>query len=173
MTNFLPNWLIIKDAGIVYESFRIETNWVLWYFWLHELNPQYKSFEKRSMIWIPDTNLMKPGLPNKSTIRIFWMPYGFANLKRRIRTDSYLFKVRLCTKICEDSWGFFGFVKTGQIFWKSVYESNPQTESFENIKDSWSTIQNESGFVSYGTNRTFLESGLIDWSFINPIVYIW
>ncbi len=38
---------------------------------------------------------------------------------------------------------------------------NPQNESFENIKDSLSTIQNDSGFVSWGTNRTFLESGFV------------
>jgi hypothetical protein len=46
---------------------------------------------------------MKPGLQNESTMRIFWMPYGFANPKHGIRMDLYLFKVRLCTKICESS----------------------------------------------------------------------
>jgi hypothetical protein len=58
-----------------------------------------------------------------------------------------------------DSSGFIGFVKTGWIFWKSVYKTNPQNESFENIKDSWSTIWKKSGFVNNKTKRIFLESG--------------
>ncbi len=64
-------------------------------------------------------------------------------------------------RIHQDLWGFVGFMKTGQILWKSVYESNPRTKSFENIKDSWSTIGNETGFVSKGTNQTLLESGFV------------
>ncbi len=35
--------------------------------------------------------------------------------------------------------------------YETVYETNPQNESFENIKDSWSTIRNESGFVTHDT----------------------
>jgi hypothetical protein len=119
--------LITKDAGSVHESFPFETNRVIWNFCFHKTNPQNEFFK------------------NESTKRIFWNQYGFANPKPRIRKDSGMFKVLLCTK---DSSGFVGFVKTGQIFWKSVYETNPRNKSFENIKDSWSTIQNESGFVS-------------------------
>jgi hypothetical protein len=52
-------------------------------------------------------------------------------------------------------------MKSGQIFWKSVYETNPRNESFENIKDLWSTIQNESGFVNHKTKWIFLESGFV------------
>jgi hypothetical protein len=38
---------VIKDAGIVHESFRNKTNQVIWNFWIYELNPQYKSLEKK------------------------------------------------------------------------------------------------------------------------------
>ncbi len=34
---------INKDAGFVYESLRIKTNWVIWDFCFHETNPRYKS----------------------------------------------------------------------------------------------------------------------------------
>ena len=72
-------------------------------FCFHETNPQNESFKNRSTKRIHETNLSKTGLRNKSTKRIFWNQYGFANLKPRIRMDSGLFKVRLCTK---DSSGF-------------------------------------------------------------------
>ncbi len=114
----LKLWIFFKDAGFVYESLRNDTNRVFWDFRPYKSNPRYESFEKTYTKRIHDTNLMKPGLRNESTIRIFWMPYGFANPKYGIRMDSYLFKVRLCTKIREDLWGFVGFVKTGRIFWK-------------------------------------------------------
>jgi hypothetical protein len=74
---------------------------------IHKTNPGNESFKK--------------GLRNKTTKRIFWNQYGFANPKPRICKDLGLYKVRLCTK---DSSGFVGFVKTGRIFWKSVYEMN-------------------------------------------------
>ena len=50
--------------------------------------------------------------------------------------DLDLFIVCQCTK---DSSGFVRFVNIGWIFWKSVYESNPWTKYFENIKvrDTW------------------------------------
>ncbi len=51
-------------------------------------------------------------------------------MKHRIGMDSDLFIVRLCTKGLS---GFIGFVKTGSIFWKSVYESNPHSECFQNV----------------------------------------
>ncbi len=52
-------------------------------------------------------------------------------------------------------------MKTGRIFWKSVYKTIPRNESFENMKDSWSTIQNKSGFVNHETKQIFLESGFV------------
>ncbi len=99
---------------------------------------------------IHDTNLLKKGIRNESTIRIFWMPYGFANPKYRIRMDS--FKVRLCTKIREDSWGFVGFMKTGRIFWKLA--GFICTIRIFPYPDSWTTIRYESGIriVRYESN---------------------
>ncbi len=91
--------------------------------------------------WIHDTNILKKGLWIKSAIQIFtvrtrksgftsppaWIceDSGFANL------DFWRFNSVFSTK---DLSGFFGFMKTGQIFWKSVYESNPRTKSFEKVK---------------------------------------
>jgi hypothetical protein len=46
-----------KDAGIIYESFRIKMNRVIWDFWPYKSNPRYKSFEKRSVNQIRDMNL--------------------------------------------------------------------------------------------------------------------
>ncbi len=48
---------IYQDAGLVYESLRIETNWVIWDFGLHETNPQNESFKNESTKRIHDTNL--------------------------------------------------------------------------------------------------------------------
>ncbi len=94
--------------------------------------------------WIHDTNLWKTGLQNKSTIWIFkvWIcKSGFASPPAWIHKD--LFRA-IVLRIRKDSWGFVGFMKTGQIFGKSVCKTNPWNKSFENIKDSWSTIRNES-----------------------------
>ena len=79
-------YVYLKDAGFVYESFRIKTNRVIWDFWPYELNPRYKSFEKRYTNQIHDTNLM-------NTI---WIRESKAQ-------DSYGFVLDLCTKIREDS----------------------------------------------------------------------
>jgi hypothetical protein len=146
------SWVLPKDAGFVYKSLQNDTNRVFWDFWPYESNPQYESFEKRYTKRIHNTNLMKPGLRNESTIRIFWMPYGFANPKYGIRMDSNLFKVRLCTKIGEDSWGFVGLVKTGLIFWKLAgFVCTIRYESFHvRIREP-----------RYDTNRTFLKSGFV------------
>ncbi len=64
-------WLIGKDAGFDYELIRIE------YFDIFGLTNR-----------IHDTNLMKPGLQNESTIQIFWMPCAFAESEAQ---DSYGF----------------------------------------------------------------------------------
>jgi hypothetical protein len=110
---------------------------------------------------IHETNLWKTGLRNESTIRIFGKPayetnpqyeslrFGFASPPAWICKDSFC---AIVLRIRKDSRGFVGFVKTGRIFGKSVYETNPRNESFENIKDSWFTIRNESGFVNHETN---------------------
>ncbi len=110
---------------------------------------------------IHETDIWKKFLRIQITIRIFGKPAyetnpryksykvriresGFASPPAWIRKD--LFRA-IVLRIRKDSWGFVGFVKTGRIFGKSVYKTNPQNEYFENIKDSWSTIRNESGFV--------------------------
>jgi hypothetical protein len=152
---------LIKDAGFVYESLRNETNRVIWNFRSYETNPRNESLENRRTKRIHDTNLWKTGLRNESTIRIFKVRIresGFASPPAWIRKDSFR---AIVLRIRKDSWGFVGFVKTGRIFGKSVYETNPRNESFENMKDSWSTIRNESGFVNHETKRIFLESGFV------------
>ncbi len=50
--------LFSKDAGIVYESFRIETNQVIWKFWSYKTNPRYQSFEHRGTKQIHEKNLL-------------------------------------------------------------------------------------------------------------------
>ncbi len=45
-----------KDAGVVYESLRIETNRVIWDFCFHEMNPLNESFKNRPTNRIHDTN---------------------------------------------------------------------------------------------------------------------
>ena len=98
---------------------------------------------------------------NESTIRIFkvWShESGFANPDSRIRilrickdSDSQIsiFKDSFCAIVLRIRW----IRKNRRIFWKSVYETNPRNESFENMKDSWSMIRNESGFVNHEMKR--------------------
>ncbi len=142
-----------KDAGIVSESFWNETNQVIWDFCFCKTNPWNKSFKNRYTNRIHETNPLNTVGWNKSTKQIFWKQYGFANPKPRIHMDSGLFKVCLCTK---DLSGFVGFLKTGPIFWKSVYLLNPWIESLK------------IGFINHVTKRTFLESGFVITIWKNP-----
>ena len=122
-----------------------ETNRIFWDFWSYELNPQNGYLKKISTNPNHDTGSLKLSLQNESTKRIFKVGIcesGFANPPAWIRKDSFR---AIVLRIRKDSWGFVGFVKTGRIFGESVYKTNPRNESFENIKDSWSTIRNESG----------------------------
>ena len=151
------------------ESFEIfgltnrihETNRIFWDFWSYESNPRNGYLKKISTNPNHDTGSLKLSLRNESTKRIFKVRIresGFASPPAWICKD--LFRA-IVLRICKDSWGFVGLMKTGRIFGKSVYKTNPRNKSFANIKDSWPTIRNESGFISYGTNRTFLESGFV------------
>jgi hypothetical protein len=148
-------FLLIKDAGFVYESLRNKTNRVIWEKNFHETNPRNGYFKKISTNPNHDTGSLILSLRNESTKRIFKVlicESGFANPPVWIRKDSFR---AIVLRIHKDSWGFVGFVKTGRIFGESVYETNPQNKSFENIKDSWSTIRNKSGFVTHDTKRIF------------------
>jgi hypothetical protein len=60
-----------KDAGFVYESFRNETNRVIWKFFFHKTNPQNESFKNESTKRIHETNLLNTVVRNESTKRIF------------------------------------------------------------------------------------------------------
>jgi hypothetical protein len=71
---------------------------IFWDFWPYESNPQYKSFENRSINWIHETNLFNTVGQNKSKKQILWKQYEFANPKPRICMGLGLFKVHLCTK---------------------------------------------------------------------------
>jgi hypothetical protein len=89
--------------------------------------------------WIHDTNLLKKGIQIKSTIRILWIPYGFANPKHRIRMDSYLIYVLRFVRIRKGS-----------------LDSWKQVESFENWLDSYVGYKkniSKSGFVNHDTIR--------------------
>ncbi len=89
--------------------------------------------------WIQDTNLLKKGIQNESTIRIFWIPYGFANLKHRICMDLYLIYVLRFVRICKDS-----------------LDSWKQVQYFENWLDlyvGYETNLSKSGFVNHDTIR--------------------
>ena len=169
------HWLreIIKDAGFVYESLRIETNRIFWDFWSYETNPRNESLENRPTKRIHDTNLWKFRSRNESTKRIFKVRIresGFANPPAWIRKDSFR---GIVLRIRKDSWGFVGFVKTGRIFGSSGHETNPRFESlrfgFANpdsricevrIRD---TIRNESfwsqdSWLRYETNPWIRET---------------
>jgi hypothetical protein len=83
---------------------------------------------------IHKTNLWKTGLQNESTIRIFWkhvyetnprnesLRFGFAKPDSQIHQPGFV-------RICQDSSGFVGFVKTAWIFGSSGHETNPRFES--------------------------------------------
>ncbi len=91
----------------------------IWIFWkkVYESNPRYKSL--RFGFTNPDLRVRQPGF-----VRIW-------------DSRNCIFKDLLCAivlRIRQDLWGFIGFVKTGRIFWKSVYKSNPRTESFEKLR---------------------------------------
>jgi hypothetical protein len=92
---------------------------------------------------------------NKSRIRIFWkhvykmnprnksLRFGLANLPAWIRKDSFR---AIVLRICQDSWGFVGFVKTGRIFGSSGHKTNPRFESLRIARESgfpnlWSWIR--------------------------------
>jgi hypothetical protein len=129
---------------------------------IHETNLSKTGLQNESTKQLHKMNLLNTVGQNESTKRIFWKLYGFANPKPRIHMDLGLFKVRLCTK---DSSGYVGFVKTGRIFWKSVYESNPRIESIK-FANLWSRIcqsKNESfwsqdSWSRYKMNPCFYES---------------
>ncbi len=113
-------------AGFVYQSSQIDMNWVFWDFWPYESNPQYKSFENRCRNRNHNTNLLKTGLQIESTIPIFLNATGIHKSKTR---NLYGFGlVQSTSMICKDFWGF---EKTGLIFWKLA------------------------GFVMYNTNQIF------------------
>jgi len=110
---------------------------------------------------IHKTNLWKTGLQNESTIRIFkvWIcESGFGNLPAWIRKNSFR---AIALRICQDSWGFVGFAKTGQIFGSSGHETNPRFESLR-IRLMNPDLQIcEVGFVNHETKQIFLESGFV------------
>jgi hypothetical protein len=136
-------------------------NQVIWDFWPYKSNPQYKSFEKSSTNWIHDTKLLKKVLQIESTIKIFkvWIQEsGFASPPAWIRKD--LFRA-IVLRIRQDWWGFVGFVKTGPISLKSVYESNPRIESLRIGLGNPDLQIYEVRFINYKTKRTFLESGFM------------
>jgi hypothetical protein len=96
------------------------------------INPQIESL--RFGLTNPDSRVHKSGL-----VRIW---------------DSLIrnFKDLFCTivlKICEDSWGFVRFVKTGHIFWKLAGLVVHDSKRIFSSQDSWSTIQTKSVFVVY------------------------
>ncbi len=162
--------LKIKDAGIVYESFRNKMNRVIWNFWSYETNPQNESLENWPTKWIHDTNLLKKSLRIESAIRIFkvWiLESGFASLPAWIRKDSFC---AIVLRICQDSWGFVGFVKTGRIFGSSGHETNPRFESLRiGLANLWSWIrqsQNEMNLFGvrirdYNTKRIHIFTHLL------------
>jgi hypothetical protein len=121
----------IKDAGIVYKSFRIETNRVIWSFWSYESNPQNKSFEHCWTKRIHETNLLNivdETIPQNHSFKHhtdsrIWIP--------RICMDSSCSLYVYVLRIRQDLWGFVGFMKTGWIFEKLCHKSNPQDGSFE------------------------------------------
>ncbi len=136
-------------------------NQVIWDFWPYKLNPQYKSFEKSSTNWIHDTKLSKKVLRIESAIKIFkvWIhESGFASPPAWIRKDLFC---AIVLRILQDWWGFIGFVKTGQIFWKSVYKSNPRIESLTIGLGNPDLQIYEVSFVNHKMKQTFLESGFM------------
>jgi hypothetical protein len=117
----------IKDAGFKYESFQNKTNQVIWDFCCHKTNPRNEPFKNRPTNRIQETNLLNTVGRNKSTKQIFWKQYGFANPKPRIRIDSGLFKVRLCTK---DSSGFvrIGWIRENRLYLLKISLWNESTK---------------------------------------------
>jgi hypothetical protein len=53
----------------------------------------------------------------------------------------------------KDSWGFVGFLKSGQIFWKLAGSVIHNLKRIFSSLDLWSTIQTESWFVIHYTNQ--------------------
>ena len=79
-------------------------------------------------------NLLKKGLRIESTIRIFKVQI---HESRFTSPPAWIDKDWFCVivlRIRQDLWGFVGFMKKGRIFWKSVYESNSGTKSFETLR---------------------------------------
>ncbi len=151
----------IKDAGFVYESFQNKTNWVIWNFWSYETNPWNESLEKRPTKRSHKMNLWKTGLWNESAIQIFkvWIcESGFANPPAWIRKDSFH---AIVLRICQDSWGFVGFVKTGWILGSSGHKTNPRLESLRIGLTNLDLRICEVGFINHETKWIFLESGFV------------
>ncbi len=105
-----------------YESFRNETNRVIWDFWRHETNPRNESFERRRTKRIHETNLLKTR--------------GFANPNPK---DLEGFVYPIVLRIREDSLDSSNILKMAsrnesakQIFWKWHHKTNPRNESFKN-----------------------------------------
>ena len=88
---------------------------------------------------------------------------GFANLPAWICKDLF---PAIVLRICQDSWGFVGFVKTGWIFGSSGHKSNPRFDSLRiRLVNPDSPIY-EVRFLNHATKRTFLESGFVTSMFL-------
>jgi hypothetical protein len=97
----------------MYKSSRIKKNRVILKNKSSETNPWNESL--RFGVTHPDLRVHQPGF-----IR-------FRDSQILIFKDSFC---AIVLKICKDSWGFVGFVKTSRIFWKWL--------------DLWSTTRNKS-----------------------------
>jgi hypothetical protein len=87
-----------------------------------------------------------------------------ANLLAWICKDSF---PAIVLRICQDSWGFVGFVKTGQIFGSSGHETNPRFKSLRiGLMNPDSQIC-EVGFVNHETKTNLFGVRIHDYD-TNP-----
>ncbi len=126
-----------KDAGFVYESFQNESSNLEFLILRNESTKRI--FGKQAY----ETN------PQYKSLR-----FGFTNPPVWIRKDSFC---AIVLRICKDSWGFVGFVKTGRIFGSSGHKRNPRFKSLRIGLVNLDSRICEVGFVTTIRNKsTFL-----------------
>ena len=105
--------LFSKDAGFVYKSLWIETNWVIWDFCFYQTNPQNESL--RFGFANPDSRVQNLRIRKDSDLRISIFKDSWSTIRYESRIRGH------------DTVRIHGFAKRIHVFTNLLYESRNLT----------------------------------------------